>query len=120
MKTRSVEKDTDLLTSGPIASITFGRDRDPFLALIPDCHTAFLPSDYFDPTGAESVAEWGGWLSRRKRKPHGHELCYRGVGDPRSPLAVPYHFRTVQDWVDYYGNREVDYDRKAEPPPPLL
>ena len=43
----------------------------------------------------------------------------RLVGNPRSPLAVPYHFRTVQDWVDYYGNREVDYDRNAEPPPPL-
>ena len=43
----------------------------------------------------------------------------RLVGNPRSPLAVPYHFRTVQDWVDYYGNREVDYGRKAEPPPPL-
>ena len=43
----------------------------------------------------------------------------RLVGNPRSPLAVPYHFRTLQDWVDYYGNREVDYDKKYEPPPPL-
>jgi len=43
----------------------------------------------------------------------------RLVGNPRSPLAVPYHFRTVQDWFDYYGNREVDYDKKYEPPPPL-
>jgi hypothetical protein len=25
------------------------------------------------------------------------------VGEPKSPLAVPYHFRTDQDWLDYYG-----------------
>ena len=43
----------------------------------------------------------------------------RLVGDPRSPSAVPYQFRTVQDWVDDYGNREVDYERKVDPLPPL-
>lgn len=27
----------------------------------------------------------------------------RLVGDPKSSLVVPYHFRTDQDWLDYYG-----------------
>jgi hypothetical protein len=39
------------------------------------------------------------------------------VGNRRSPLAVPYHFRTDQDWYDYYSKLEIDYDRKPEPPP---
>lgn len=43
----------------------------------------------------------------------------RFVGDPRSPLAVPYHFATVQEWIDYYENYRVDTSRLPEPPPPL-
>jgi hypothetical protein len=40
----------------------------------------------------------------------------RLVGNPRSPLAVPYHL-TDQDWNDHYGNRRFDFDIKPEPPP---
>ncbi|MDA1166322.1 MAG: hypothetical protein O3B13_24765 [Planctomycetota bacterium] len=43
----------------------------------------------------------------------------RLVGNPRAPLAVPYHFRTHQEWMDYYGNRQYDFDSKPEPPPPI-
>jgi hypothetical protein len=42
----------------------------------------------------------------------------RFIGNPRSPLAVPYHL-TDKDWQDHYGNRRFDFDSKPEPPPPL-
>jgi hypothetical protein len=48
------------------------------------------------------------WSTTRERQAGG-----------RPTFAVPSHFRTLQDWVDYYGNREVDYDKKYEPPPPM-
>jgi hypothetical protein len=40
----------------------------------------------------------------------------RFVGNPRSPLAVPYHL-SDQDWIDHYANRRFDFDSKPEPPP---
>jgi hypothetical protein len=43
----------------------------------------------------------------------------RFVGNPRSPLAVPYHFRTDEDWYAHYGKREFDFESRPEPPPPL-
>ena len=43
----------------------------------------------------------------------------RFIGNPKSPLAIPYHFRTDQQWHDYYGNREFDFDTKPEAPPPI-